>query len=115
MHRIHAIPAAAACGHDYAPQDVWRAMTGRGGRHGRHGPGDRFGGGPGGFPFGPGGPGGGSFRRGKARRGDVRTAILLLLAEEPRNGYQLMQEMEQRSEGAWRPSAGSVYPAIQLL
>jgi len=51
----------------------------------------------------------------RARRGDVRTAILVLLAEEPRNGYQLMQEIEQRSEGAWRPSPGSVYPALQQL
>ncbi|HXD59636.1 MAG TPA: PadR family transcriptional regulator, partial [Thermoleophilaceae bacterium] len=49
------------------------------------------------------------------RRGDVRTAILLLLAEEPRNGYQLMQEIEERSEGVWRPSPGSVYPALQQL
>jgi DNA-binding PadR family transcriptional regulator len=49
------------------------------------------------------------------RRGDVRAAILLLLGEEPRNGYQVMQELEQRSEGAWRPSPGSVYPALQLL
>jgi DNA-binding PadR family transcriptional regulator len=49
------------------------------------------------------------------RRGNVRWAILLLLAEEPRNGYQVMQEIEQRSEGAWRPSPGSVYPAFQLL
>jgi len=61
-------------------------------------------------PFGPGGPGG---RR--MRRGNVRAAILLLLEEEPRNGYQVMQELEQRSEGAWRPSPGSVYPAFQLL
>jgi len=45
----------------------------------------------------------------------MRTATLLLLAEEPRNGYQLMQEIEQRSGGAWSPSAGSVYPALQLL
>jgi DNA-binding PadR family transcriptional regulator len=45
----------------------------------------------------------------------VRTATLLLLAEEPRNGYQIMQELEERSGGAWRPSAGSVYPALQLL
>lgn len=60
--------------------------------------------------------GGGGFRRGrKARRGDVRTAVLLLLAEEPRNGYQIMQELEERSGGAWRPSAGSIYPALQLL
>lgn len=69
-----------------------------------------FPGGPGGFPF------GGGFRRGpKARRGDVRTAALLLLAEEPRNGYQIMQELEERTDGAWRPSAGSVYPALQQL
>jgi DNA-binding PadR family transcriptional regulator len=83
-------------------------------RH-RHPRGDfGFPGGPGGFPFGP--PGGPGFRRGpKARRGDVRTAALLLLAEEPRNGYQIMQELEERTDGAWRPSAGSVYPALQLL
>lgn len=59
---------------------------------------------------------GGHFGRGrKARRGDIRTAALLLLSEEPRNGYQLMQEVEQRSEGVWRPSPGSVYPALQQL
>jgi DNA-binding PadR family transcriptional regulator len=51
----------------------------------------------------------------RARRGDVRAAILTLLAEEPRNGYQLMQEIERRSEGVWRPSPGSVYPALQQL
>jgi len=68
-------------------------------------------GGWGGPPF-----GGGGFRgRGRARRGDVRTAVLLLLAEEPRNGYTIMQELEERSGGAWRPSAGSIYPALQLL
>jgi DNA-binding PadR family transcriptional regulator len=49
------------------------------------------------------------------RRGDVRAALLVLLNEEPRNGYQLIQEIEARSDGAWRPSPGSVYPAIQLL
>src|SRR6266540_1969129 len=89
------------------------AMTTRGrGRH-RHGP--PFG--RGGFPFGPfffGGPGG--FPRGpRARRGDVRAAALLLLAEEPRNGYQIMQEIEERSGGVWRPSPGSVYPALAQL
>jgi DNA-binding PadR family transcriptional regulator len=62
-----------------------------------------FGGGPG-FPRGP-----------RARRGDVRAAALLLLAEEPRNGYQIMQEIEQRSGGVWRPSPGSVYPALAQL
>jgi DNA-binding PadR family transcriptional regulator len=38
-----------------------------------------------------------------------------LLDEEPRNGYQIMQEVEERSEGVWRPSPGSVYPALPQL
>jgi DNA-binding PadR family transcriptional regulator len=88
----------------------------RGGHRHRHGPrGERFGGGPfGGFGpgFGPGGPRG---RGRKARRGDIRTAALLLLSEEPRNGYQIMQEVEERSDGVWRPSPGSTYPALQQL
>jgi DNA-binding PadR family transcriptional regulator len=65
-------------------------------------------------PFGPGGP---FFGRGgpRARRGDIRTAALLLLAEGPLNGYQIMQELEERSGGVWRPSPGSVYPALQQL
>jgi len=45
----------------------------------------------------------------------VRIAMLLLLAEEPSNGYQLMQTLEQRSDGRWRPSPGSVYPALAQL
>ena len=79
-----------------------------GGHRHRHGP--RGGGfGPG---FGPGGPRG---RGRKARRGDIRTAALLLLNEEPRNGYQIMQEVQERSDGVWRPSPGSTYPALQQL
>jgi DNA-binding PadR family transcriptional regulator len=68
-----------------------------------------------GGPFG--GPGFGPHRRGhgRARRGDVRLAILRLLAEEPRNGYQLIQAIEERSEGRWRPSPGSVYPTLAQL
>jgi len=54
-------------------------------------------------------------RGGRARRGDIRTAALLLLAEEPRNGYQIMQEVQERSGGMWRPSPGSVYPALAQL
>src|SRR4051794_22142027 len=54
-------------------------------------------------------------RRGRRNRGDVRAAILLLLEEEPRNGYGLMQEVEARSSGAWRPSPGSIYPALAQL
>jgi DNA-binding PadR family transcriptional regulator len=66
-----------------------------------------------GGPFGPGwGPRGGGR---KARRGDIRIAALLLLEEEPRNGYEIMQEVEHRSEGTWRPSPGSVYPALAQL
>ncbi len=52
---------------------------------------------------------------GRARRGDVRAAILRLLAEEPMHGYQIIQELSSRSGGAWSPSAGSIYPALQLL
>src|SRR5512142_172341 len=68
-----------------------------------------------GGPFG--GPGWGPHRRGRgrARRGDVRLALLRLLAEEPRNGYQLMQAIEDRSGGRWRPSPGSVYPTLAQL
>jgi DNA-binding PadR family transcriptional regulator len=76
---------------------------------GRHGPpfarwGGAFFGGRGGFPGGK-----------RARRGDVRAAALLLLAEGSLNGYQIMQEIEKRSEGLWRPSPGSVYPALAQL
>jgi DNA-binding PadR family transcriptional regulator len=89
----------------------------------RHGPGfyamerGRGGAGPWGPPLdfflrGFGGHGRG---RGRARRGDVRAALLVLLDEQPRNGYQLIQEIEQRSGGIWRPSPGSVYPALQQL
>jgi DNA-binding PadR family transcriptional regulator len=65
-------------------------------------------------PFGPGGPGFGG-GRGRRRRGDVRLALLMLLGEEPRNGYQLMQTIEERSGGRWRPSPGSVYPTLAQL
>jgi DNA-binding PadR family transcriptional regulator len=90
-------------------------MTRRHGRHGSHVYGGHydpraFWQGPWrGMGFGPGG------RRSRARRGDVRAATLLLLEEEPRNGYQLMEEIERRSDGAWRPSPGSIYPALAQL
>jgi DNA-binding PadR family transcriptional regulator len=57
--------------------------------------------------------GGGRGRR--SRRGDVRAAVLLLLGEEPRNGYQIIQELADRSGGAWRPSPGSIYPVLSQL
>ncbi|HEY8768898.1 MAG TPA: PadR family transcriptional regulator [Thermoleophilaceae bacterium] len=101
----------------YALAACFRAMSQGGRGHHRHHHGPRHRAGRGDFPFGPGFPFGGQhFGRGrKARRGDVRAAALVLLDEEPRNGYQLMQEIEQRSDGAWRPSPGSVYPALQQL
>jgi DNA-binding PadR family transcriptional regulator len=76
----------------------------RRGRHDTHA-GPPFGFGP--FRFGPEGQ--------RARRGDVRAAIVALLAERPRHGYEMIQEIESRTEGLWRPSAGSIYPTLQLL
>lgn len=89
-------------------------------RHGRSWP-----------PFGPGGHGdfrgfrgwGGDFPGGppwtwggrRAGRGDIRAAILVLLGEKPSHGYQIIQELEARSGGAWRVSPGSVYPTLQQL
>ncbi|WP_181774941.1 PadR family transcriptional regulator [Amycolatopsis pittospori] len=77
---------------------------------------------PGWGPGGPGGPGhrhrggrrgGPGGRRGK--RGDVRAAILALLSEQPRHGYEIIREIGERSGGFWKPSPGSVYPTLQML
>jgi DNA-binding PadR family transcriptional regulator len=51
----------------------------------------------------------------RARRGNVRAAILALLAERPMHGYEMIQELEARTNGVWRPSAGSIYPTLQQL
>jgi DNA-binding PadR family transcriptional regulator len=102
------------------PRHGGDARHGHHGRHGGRGPeargefGGQFGAGPFGFGRG-GGPGGPRGRGRRARRGDIRTAALLLLAEEPRNGYQIMQEVQERSGGIWSPSPGSVYPALAQL
>jgi DNA-binding PadR family transcriptional regulator len=86
----------------------------RGGGHGgRQGPGGRPG-----FGVPPGMPWLGDPRmmRGpRAKRGDVRAAALALLADGPMNGYQIIQEISERSGDVWRPSPGSVYPALQQL
>ena len=74
-------------------------------RRGRHGRGP--------FSTGFGGPGFGPGRR--AGRGDMRAAILALLAEEPMHGYQIIQVISERSGGNWTPSPGSVYPTLQQL
>lgn len=115
------------------------APTGRGRRHDRHGRrelreqfrehggrhdgppfGPRGGFGPGFGPdFGPGFGGGRGGRRGhgrgRGRRGDVRAAILKLLAERPMHGYEMIQQIAERSQDLWKPSPGSVYPTLQLL
>jgi DNA-binding PadR family transcriptional regulator len=54
-------------------------------------------------------------RGGRGRRGDVRLAVLALLNERPMHGYEMMQELADRTQGLWRPSPGSLYPALQLL
>ncbi|UYO96874.1 PadR family transcriptional regulator [Microbacterium sp. M28] len=85
----------------------------------------------GGFGFGPNGPGASIFDAfeqlrqtfeqprpgGSSRmaRGDVRAAVIALLAEQPMHGYQIISEISDRTGGAWKPSAGSVYPTLQLL
>ncbi|WP_431040981.1 PadR family transcriptional regulator [Streptomyces sp. P1-3] len=66
----------------------------------------------GGPPYGGRGRGG---SRGRARRGDVRASILALLRDRPMHGYEMIQEIAERSGGAWKPSPGSVYPTLQLL
>jgi DNA-binding PadR family transcriptional regulator len=102
------------------PWDDPRAgQTGR--SHGGHGGSGR------GAPWGSGPPpwlqgliglaqsGGTATRAPRVRRGDVRAAILDVLAVEPMNGYQIIQQIAERSGGAWKPSPGSVYPTVQQL
>ncbi|MEV1328941.1 PadR family transcriptional regulator [Micromonospora costi] len=68
------------------------------------------------FPPGPHGHGHGRGRgRGRGRRPNVRGAVLALLTERPMHGYEMIQEIDSRTGGAWRPSPGSIYPTLQLL
>lgn len=114
-------------------EETWDSLGEEEGRRHRHGPrgrARRMGG-----PVGPGGPGrwgamgpgwgppgfgqwfgeAKSMRGPRVKSGDVRAAALALLADEPRNGYQIIQEIGERSGGLWRASPGSVYPALQQL
>ncbi|GCD98771.1 PadR family transcriptional regulator [Embleya hyalina] len=79
------------------PQGPWGRGHGHGGRGG------------------PEGRGRGRGRGGRARRGDVRASILALLTERPMHGYEMIQEIGERTGGVWKPSPGSVYPTLQLL
>jgi DNA-binding PadR family transcriptional regulator len=111
MHRMHKMrgrmamaEAGSAENDDQARSDEHPEGRGRRGGH-RHGPG------PGPWGRGPWGP-----PRGRRRdRGDVRAAILLLLAERPRHGYEIITELTDRSEGRWQPSPGSIYPMLKRL
>ena len=94
-HSRHCGPRHGGPAH-FDPREDW-SMHGHRGGYRRGGP-------PG---FGP--------RGRRARRGAVKAAVLVLLDEEPRNGYALIQEIEARSEGAWRPSPGSIYPALAMM
>ena len=98
----------------------------RGGPRGHRGHGRPGFGGPGFDGPGAGGPGFGApgfggplgfgpGRGGRRRRGDVRLAALLLIAETPRNGYQIIQELSARTDGHWKPSPGAIYPALNQL
>ncbi len=51
----------------------------------------------------------------RARRGEVRAAVLALLDERPMHGYEMIKQLEERTGGAWAPSAGSIYPTLQML
>jgi DNA-binding PadR family transcriptional regulator len=64
--------------------------------------------------FGRGWHGGGP--RGRLfEKGDLKYVILDLLAERPRHGYDVIQELEERFRGFYSPSPGSVYPILQML
>ncbi len=105
---FHAPEARGGVPFPQVPPGPWPAPPG-------HGP---FGGFPGGDRRrgrgrGPERHGGRGGRR--SRRGDVRAAILALLAERSMHGYEMIQEIKERSGELWRPSPGSVYPTLQLL
>ena len=61
------------------------------------------------------GPGGRGRPGGRTRRGDIRIVLLSALTDGPGHGYELIQRIEQRTDGRWRPSPGSVYPTLQML
>lgn len=137
-HRPEGAPAATDVKSDHGPGEHG-APDGHAGGRGSCGPGPRGRGpgGPGGLPgllgelfgggLGGGDVGGGHRRwggpfggpgwgpRSRAGRGDVRSAVLALVAEQPMHGYQIIQEISRRSGGIWRPSPGSVYPTLQQL
>lgn len=116
-HEPICFPAGKGPGHGGGGQGVGGQGGGQGGGRGEGGGRGQGGQGRGPGPHGPaeGGGRGGGGGRGRARRGDIRTATLLLLAEEPMHGYQVMQAIAERTDGSWCPSPGAVYPTIAQL
>ncbi|MFF8959949.1 PadR family transcriptional regulator [Streptomyces sp. NPDC014894] len=115
-HVFEQEPDGGHCGPGHPGRGGFGGHRGAFGPFGPPGPplGPPFGGGPfGGGPFGGRGRHGGG--RGRARRGDVRASILALLKDRPMHGYEMIQEIAERTGGVWKPSPGSVYPTLQLL
>lgn len=77
------------------------------GGHGMHGGGWERG-------RGGGGPRGGRIGR-LLEHGDLRFVLLAVIEEQPRHGYELIKELEERTGGAYRPSPGVIYPTLSLL
>ena len=97
-----------SCATTTAPWGAGKWVVYMGGHRGRRGwGGPKWGYGMGSGPFFPGRP--------KVSRGDVRSAILHLLTEEPMHGYQIMSELSARTDGIWQPSPGSIYPTLNQL
>lgn len=131
----HTQPQSSEPGQEFSRRSPRDLRPRRGGPHagrgemfddGFEGRPDRFGrGGRGPGGRGPGGPGGGRRRphehghesgpRGRTRRGEIKTVLLAILAEGPGHGYELIQRIEEKTSGAWKPSPGSVYPTLQFL
>lgn len=105
QHHGAGFPGRDRGDHDHGGRGFGPGFGGRGG----------FGAGFGGPGFGGPGFGGPGFGRERRRRGDVRLAILGLLAEGPQNGYAVIKTIAERTGGAWKPSPGSVYPTLQQL
>ncbi|WP_269938153.1 PadR family transcriptional regulator [Arthrobacter sp. HY1533] len=135
LRRHHEGHSPTGNGDFEGPSKDWTPDEGRGRRgfgpggpgFGRGGFGPGFGGpggpgfgGPGGFGPGPGGPRGPGFRAGfgrggRVRKGNVRSAILSLLSQHSYNGYGMIGAIAAHTDGAWRPSPGSIYPALAAL
>ena len=108
MNRTHEHPGRGFGRHFGPGERGGDAVRGRGRGRG-------FGGGGRDFGHDPDFRGRGRGPGGRMRRGDIRTALLSVLNEGPGHGYDIMRRLEEKSAGAWRPSAGSVYPTLQQL